>query len=287
MKRIITLCSLLFCGALLAGPAWAQSHTEKISRTASFPRLSNGSILYVQNINGSVRVEGYNGSQVQIEANKSIKAKRQSDLDLGIREIQLGVEEAGDTVFVFLDAPFVHRKNRHHFQTNMNDVPYNFSMEIVVRVPRQAGVRASTVNGGEVTVANTAGRVRANNVNGNVTLTNIAGQGEAHTVNGNIEAAFTQVPTQDTEFKTINGNIRVKYPEKLSADISFKTMHGDLYTDFPVAEMLPAQVTQNSSGKNGGTVYKIKKSQAVRIGEGGPRLDFQLINGNIYVERNK
>lgn len=287
MKRIITICAALFFGILLGGSAWAQSHQEKISRTASFQRLSNGSILYVHNINGSVRVEGYNGSQVQIEASKSVKAKRQADLDLGIREIQLGVEEAGDTVFVYLDAPFVHRKNRHHFQTNTNDVPYNFSLDIVVRVPRQAGVRASTVNGGEVTVANTAGAVRARNVNGNVTLTNVAGQGEANTVNGNIEASFTQVPTQDTEFKTINGNIRVKYPEKLSADLSFKTMHGDLYTDFPVAQMLPAQVTQNNAGKNGGTVYKINKSQAVRIGQGGPKLDFQLINGNIYVEKNK
>jgi DUF4097 and DUF4098 domain-containing protein YvlB len=287
MKRILTLLSVLCFVVLLGGSAWAQSHQEKISRTASFQRLSNGSILYVQNINGSVRVEGYNGSQVLIEANKSVKAKRQADLDLGIREIQLGVEEAGDTVFVYLDAPFVHRKNRHHFQTNMNEVPYNFSLEIVVRVPQQASVRASTVNGGEVTVANTVGRVRANNVNGNVTLSNVAGQGEAHTVNGNIEASFTQVPTQDTEFKTINGNIRVKYPEKLSADLSFKTMHGDLYTDFPVAQMLPAQVTQNNAGKNGGTVYKINKSQAVRIGQGGPKLDFQLINGNIYVEKNK
>ena len=287
MKRITTLLSVLCLGAFLSGPAWAQSHQEKITRTANFGRLTNNSILYVQNINGSVRVEGYDGDQVQIEADKSIKAKRQADLDLGIREIKLGVEEAGDTVFVFIDAPFIHRKNRHHFQTNMNEVPYNFSVDMVVKVPRRANVRASTVNGGEVTVANTNGNVRANNVNGNVTLTNVAGQGEVHTVNGNIEASFTQVPTQDTEFKTINGNIRVKYPAKLSADVFFKTMHGDLYTDFDVAQMVPSQMTKTSTGPNGSTVYKIKKSKAVRIGQGGPKLDFELINGNIYVEKLK
>lgn len=287
MKGSITLLSALCLGAFLCGSAWAQSQQEKIARTASFGRLSDNSILYVQNINGSVRVEGYNGDQVQIEADKSIKAKRQSDLDLGVREIKLGIEEAGDTVFVFIDAPFIHRKNRHHFQTNMNEVPYNFSLDIVVKVPRRANVRASTVNGGEVTVANTTGNVRANNVNGNVTLTNVAGQGEVHTVNGNIEASFTQVPTQDTQFKTINGNIRVKYPAKLSADVSFKTMHGDLYTDFDVAQMVPSQMTKTTSGPNGGTVYKINKSKAVRIGQGGPRLNFELINGNIYVEKLK
>ena len=287
MKRIVPFCTAFWLAALLSVPVSAQTHTEKISKTAGFDQLSANSIVYVQNINGSVQVEGYNGDQVQIEVKKTVKADNQAALDLGVKEIKVGVEEVGDTVFVFIDAPFIHRKNRHHFQTNMKEVPYDFTLDFTVKVPRQVNLRVSSVNKGEVSVANTIGEVQASHVNGAVTLTNIAGNTKASTVNGNIEASYVKSPTADSEYRTINGEIRVRYPESLSADLAFRTLHGEFFTDFPVAQLLPAQMSKNTSNRKGVTVYKINKSQEVRIGGGGPKFSFELINGNIYVQKTK
>jgi hypothetical protein len=62
-------------------------------------------------------------------------------------------------------------------------------------------------------------------------------------------------------------------------------MPGELYTDFPNTEVLPAQVTRNRQGQGDGTVYKLSKDTAVRIGKGGPDFRFETLNGDVTITR--
>jgi DUF4097 and DUF4098 domain-containing protein YvlB len=123
-------------------------------------------------------------------------------------------------------------------------------------------------------------------VNGSITLTNVKGTTKAHTVNGNVDATYAANPTGASSYHTINGKIRVQYPSSLGANLHFKSMHGEFYTDFPDAEILPVQVTKNQEGKGGGTVYKLTKDTAVRIGKGGPDFRFETLNGDVTVSKN-
>ncbi len=155
----------------------------------------------------------------------------------------------------------------------------------MVKVPYQLNLRVSTVNHGTVLVQDVTGPLQVGNVNGGITLRNVQGTTHARTVNGNVEATYVATPPGASSYHTINGQIRVHYPASLGADMHFKSMHGEFYTDFANAEMLPVQVTKNQEGRGGGTVYKLTKETAVRIGKGGPDLRFETLNGDVTVSK--
>lgn len=288
MKKILfSLAVLTYSG--LTGNAFAQKSTEHIIRSVSFNTPTGTHVLFVQNIQGDVKVEGYSGDKVEITAEKIITAKTKADAEKGMREVQLKTEASGDTVYVYLDAPFIYRRKGRMRSTNIDrdENDYNFAFDITVKVPRKTNLEVSTINDGEVTVANTQGGVKANNVNGPIKINNIEGTTKANTVNGDVDVTYTKNPTSDSDFRTINGKLNVVFKPNLSADFTFKTMHGEFYSDFEDLKTLPAQTIQNTKGKGSGTVYKVDNRQAMRLGKGGPTFSFETLNGNVYVRQGK
>ncbi|QNF32890.1 hypothetical protein HUW51_09145 [Adhaeribacter swui] len=285
-KMLLSLAVLTYSG--LTGNAFAQKLTENISRSVSFNTPTGTHVLYVQNIQGDVRVEGSTGDKVELTAEKTITAKTQADAEKGMREVQLKTEASGDTVYVYLEAPFIYRRKGRMRSMNVDkEEDYDFAFNIIVKVPRQTNLEVSTINDGEVTVANTQGTVKANNVNGPIKISNIEGTTRANTVNGNVDVTYTKNPTGDSDFRTINGKLNVVFKPNLSADFTFKTMHGEFYSDFDGLKTLPAQTVQNTKNKGTGTVYKVDSRQAMRLGKGGPTFSFETLNGNVYVRQGK
>ncbi|HBX67550.1 MAG TPA: hypothetical protein DEG32_15845, partial [Balneolaceae bacterium] len=103
-------------------------------------------------------------------------------------------------------------------------------------------------------------------------------------VNGNIRVEFSETPLDDSEFNTVNGTVEVFAPKNLAAVVTFKSMHGELYTDFENIEYLPNRVKKNKDGKNW---YSIEQTAPIQIGEGGPEMHFQLLNGSAYIKQRK
>ena len=68
----------------------AQTHRETITKTLQFERTAPTNVLYVANINGNIRAEGYNGSTIQIEVVKKINAKTESWLEEAKALLELG-----------------------------------------------------------------------------------------------------------------------------------------------------------------------------------------------------
>ncbi len=146
-------------------------------------------------------------------------------------------------------------------------------------------LNVSTIKNGHVTVENVSGaKIRAHNVNGPVALSNVKGTTDAVTVNGNVDVKYLANPAGASSYKTINGTINVSYQSNLSADLQFKSMHGDLYTDFDNV-ILPANLTKNQENRGNGTVYKLSKVTAVRVGSGGALFKFETLNGSVYIKK--
>ena len=288
MKKFFLSLAVLACSGL-TGNAFAQKLTENIKRSVSFNTPNGPRVLFVQNIQGDVKVEGYKGDKVELKANKTITAKNQADAEKGMREVQLKTESSGDTVYVYLEAPFIYRKKGRMRNMNINrdEDDYDFAFDITINVPRQTNLEVSTVNDGEVTVANTQGTVKAHNVNGPIKINNIEGTTKANTVNGDVDVIYTKNPTGDSDFRTINGKLNVVFKPNLSADLTFKTMHGEFFSDFTDLKILPAQTVENKKSKGSGTVYKVDNRQAMRLGKGGPTFSFETLNGNVYVRQGK
>ena len=277
---------------IIASNASAQTISETQEETARFQNVnSSDNELYIHNISGNVTVEGYDGDDVQISYDKEIEADTQRDLDRAKEEVEFVVDEDGNRIFIYLDAPFIHvKKGSHGISYNINnwDDDYNFTFDITVRVPRNTNLDVSTVNGGRVLIENTRGQwLDASNVNGRVELLNVTGVTDANTVNGDITASYSDSPNENSSYQTVNGTIEVLYPDNLSADITFKSMHGDLYTDFENVQRLEARVESDTNSKRGKTTYRIDKFAPIRIGDGGPKFSFEVLNGSVYIKRNR
>lgn len=276
---------------ILTFSVYSQDYSENIQRTARFERPNSpDNTLSIHNINGSVTVEGYDGDEIRVEANKEISSTFEDDIKRGKEELTLEIEQDGNRIYVFIDAPFIEvrkRNGRINYRIDRWDDDYDFLFDITVKVPENTHLHASTINRGRISIDGTLGDISASNVNGEVVLKNISGQTRAHTVNGDITAFYLNSPTQNSEYETVNGTIEVRYPEDLSADIYFKSLHGDLYTDFSNLSRLKTQVKSEKRGNNRGITYRIDKFAPVRIGNGGPEFRFEVLNGDVYVKRIK
>ena len=283
LPRLSALLLLLYSAS---GQAQSNQAKEQITREFTLTADAARSTLALYNISGSVTVQGYAGNKVLVEATKTIRADDAKTLEIGKNEAKLGFTQHGDSVVVYLAGPFdsrPHQNDRRNW--NHKDIDYRYDFDFVVKVPYQVNLSVSTVNNGEVLVQDVTGPLHVSNVNGAIALKNVKGTTKAHTVNGNVDATYAANPPGASSYRTINGKIRVHYPASLGANLHFKSMHGEFYTDFANAEILPVQVTKNQEGRGGGTVYKLTKNTAVRIGKGGPDFRFETLNGDVTVSK--
>ncbi|SDL51152.1 hypothetical protein SAMN05421823_106212 [Catalinimonas alkaloidigena] len=263
-------------------PAWEKTITHTFTPTGAADRTT----LAIYNINGFIRVEGYAGTEVQLEVHQVLTADDQATLDQGKQEFRLAFDQVGDTLMAYIAEPFDTRPQRNRWnQDNNRRIHYDFTLDFTVKVPYALNLDVATVNRGDVEVKDVTGALHVNNVNGAITLANAKGATDARTINGNVEAHYLTPPPAASSYYTLNGDIKVNYPKSLSADLKFKSFQGDFYTDFPKVQRLPAEVTRNQQKEGDGTVYRVSQDTAVRIGKGGQTLHFETFNGNVYVQQ--
>jgi hypothetical protein len=263
---------------LLAAPALsALEEKETIRRSFQFPANAAEKIVEVDAATGSIQVSGTPGRNVEVEVNKTIHADTQTDMADAKREVKLDIDQQDTRIRLYVDGPFRNREggNRRRY--------YEVRHDFVLKVPKDAVVRLSTVNGGDIRVENVEGDYSLNNVNGGIEMVGAGGSGKMHTVNGGIKARFLKNPEHPVSFKTINGTVEAQFPKDLAADLSLKTFNGGIYTDFDVTY----RAVQQEAGERQGTkfVYRSNKFQGGRIGKGGPELSFDTLNGNIRILR--
>ena len=88
MKFIIAVMTMLF----MISCCYSQERKETILKEVSFSSTQNHT-LWIDNINGNIKAEGYSGSTVIIEVNEEIKAKTQSDLDKFWNKVKIIIPE--------------------------------------------------------------------------------------------------------------------------------------------------------------------------------------------------
>ncbi|GAB3917694.1 DUF4097 family beta strand repeat-containing protein [Larkinella terrae] len=288
MKPFITLFLVGLVAYCIPVSAQNQEFKDHISKEFTLSKDAAASTLAIYNISGFIKVEGYSGTKVVLEIDRSITAKTAELLEQGKKEFLLQFDQDADTIMAYIAQPYDSRPNQNNWRnngTNHRRIDYKYHLDFTVKVPYSMNLHISTVNAGDVTVKDVTGSLHANNVNGAIKLTNIKGATNAHTINGNVEANYLSIPPEKSKYYTLNGDIKISYPANLSADLSFKSFQGEFYTDFPDAEVLPVKVTKTEEKTNSGTVYKLSKDAAIRIGKGGQTLRFETFNGNVYIKK--
>jgi hypothetical protein len=274
--------SFLVSGCLLMGAfslAYAFDQEEKETIRRNFPATAR---LEVDDVNGFIHVTGYNGSEIQMVTEKTIRAESQERLDAAKREVKLDTTQSGDTLTFYVDGPFrCHCDDGRSGFRDRSHRDYRVTYDFDIKVPAATILRLGTVNGGDVRVESTTGDFDVANVNGGIEMREVAGSGPVHTVNGKILVLFARNPARNCSFKTVNGSIETSFRPGLAADVRVKTFNGQAYTDFDVIS-LPA-LSPVSERRDGKFIYRTDRSTGLRIGNGGPEFNFDTLNGSIRI----
>jgi len=281
MKKIFPgLFIVLLVGTfLLHGDSYRVEKKGEIKRTLHFQNPSNPKDLQVDNIFGSIVVTGYEGKEVKLFAQKTIKARTQGKIQKAEEEVKLDITEEGNVIDIYVDGPFRHQHNK---RGNWSDPGYEVHYDFDIKIPRKTSIYLKTATAGIIQVSNIEGEFQVRHADGKIVMNDIVGAGTARTANGDVKVLFAKNPDSDCSFKTVAGDIDVVFLKNLSADFLLKTRYGDAYSDFPVS-LLPVQSSATEERKNGKFVYRSNTSVGIRIGSGGPEIKMDTLTGDILI----
>lgn len=244
--------------------------------------------LQVHLLNGSIRITGYNGKEVVIDASTGADPAEPNARPHGRRanedksdELSTGMKKLSPRGGLDLTAK--ENKNTVHISTSS----INRTTNLAIKVPQQFSLKVSTVNNGDIVIENVNGELEVKNVNGPVLLNNVSGSAVANSINGLVKATFRNV-TADAPmaFSTLNGNLDVTFPANAKFNVKLKSDQGDIFTDFDV-DVDKTQPKGTRSSQDG--MYKVSIDDWVqgKVNGGGREVMMKNMHGNIYIRKAK
>jgi hypothetical protein len=293
MKKVLIVLMMMLMvllGVVLAEGRHSHSHdafnvkkSETIEKNLEFKNDALPYVLKIDNISGFLHVEGHDGKTVKMTAAKTISAKSEAELKKALEEVELAISIDRNTMNIIVDGPFRQKDGRICWDSDT--LGYLVDIDFTLAVPRKTALTLRTINRGDIRVTGIDGDFDVNNVNGGIQMEKITGSGTAHTVNGKVAVDFVKNPVKDCSFHTVNGKLDIDFRPGLSADFQLKTFNGKIFTDFP-STYLPSKAAKGER-REGKFVYKSSDSQRIRIGSGGPTINMDTLNGNIYINKGE
>src|SRR6266403_1949799 len=233
-------------GVLLSAVLWAvPSFAISKDFNQSYP-LQPGGSLELQNVNGTVDVQGWDRNEVEIHAVKTAKQK-ESDLE----RVVIDVEAKPDAVSI------------------TTRYPQNEGVEVAVEYTIHVAhiEHIGTVNG-TLRIAGVETVEDLHTVNGNIEVLEAGGSVHAHTTNGNVHLELAHLLEKNAaSAETTNGSVVLALPSSAQADLEARCLNGNFYSELPIA-MESSQKPREIHGK---------------LGRGGFPIHLRTINGGIRV----
>lgn len=278
---------------LAIGALHAQRDNEVIKESFKVQENTKEFWFCICNINGSIEVEAYDGSTIEVELNKQVFGRDNADVQKGMQDLKMVVEQDRDFVKLYMDSPQQNVRQKDdrlacgwNWNGNRRGPKYWYEFDYKVKVPRGISVKVSTVNKGDVRVQGAQGNIYAGNVNGDVTVEGAQENVKASTVNGEVEVSFDRMPSEFGKFDTVNGDIIIETPQQADGVYNFQTQWGKVYSDIDFDKKVAPKM-EKTSGESGGTKYRISNSNGYQVGDGGPNLEFETLNGTIRLRKKR
>jgi hypothetical protein len=251
--RSSTVRAALLAAAVIAAASPALANTTDQLFDKVYP-LAAGGNFQLDNINGSVQVDGWDRDEVEVSAVKTAQ-NDPSDLD----QVQIDVESMPGQVAVHTLYP----------SSDGNGVMVEYHVHVPYRV-LLANVK--TVNG-SVSVRGVQGGGDLHSVNGDVDVKDSAGHFNAKTTNGNLNVQLRKVEKNTPmDIETVNGSVVLSLPSNVRANLKVQNMNGDFSSELPV---------------NSSTVPSNAGEFRAKLGNGGGEINLRTINGAIHLIRER
>jgi|SoiMethySBSTD1v2_1073268.scaffolds.fasta_scaffold210476_2 hypothetical protein len=255
-----------------------ESDSEEIHRT--FAGGARSLQVVVDNMSGSIEVVGHDVDRVELVARRTNQARSPEKLEEAKREVKLVVEEEAGVVRLFVDGP-QRCPDGSVRELGVRHYGYRVHFDFTLRVPRHAEVDLRTVNDGEIRVTGVRGGYDVENINGGIEMLDVGGAGRVYALNGEVHVSFERNPDGESSFGSLNGDVEIEFRRDLAAELRLKTFNGEVYSDFEVSAV-PREVPEREQ-RDGKNFYRAGKGFGVRVGSGGPRLEFNAFNGDIRI----
>jgi hypothetical protein len=241
-KLVVPAMVLLFALAVAAVPGFAISKEFN----QSYP-LQQGGTFELQNVNGTVEVQGWDRDVVEVHAVKTAKV-RESDLE----RVSIEVNANRGAVSIATRYP--------------QNEGVEVAVEYTIHVPYGAKVEhLGTVNG-TLRVAGVGEVEELHTVNGNIEVYGADNTVHARTTNGNVRLELSHLHgVNGTLAETTNGSVVLALPADSQADLEARCLNGNFLSELPVS-MQSSLKPRELHGK---------------LGRGGVPIKLHTINGGI------
>jgi DUF4097 and DUF4098 domain-containing protein YvlB len=253
---LLPILLLVSAGCDIAMADYNEQETAEWRKTYE---LQPGGRVEVSNVNGKIEVVPGQGNVVEIVAKKIGKASSTDLAKQALERIQIVDSSSGNLVKVETK---VDRSNGGGLFSHSQA-----TVEYAVRVPANADVKVTTVNGG-LEIEGVAGRLDAEATNGGIRARGISGQVEASTTNGGVEVELASVSEGGVKLECTNGGIELRLPSDAKATISARVSNGGID-----AHGLNLQNRGESS----------RRRLDGDLNGGGPRIELEGTNGGIQI----
>ena len=241
MKHLLLLCML--CGSAAADPASERSRLEVAPAGHAFKKLA------IDNPLGDVRIEGYDGTSIQIETHKT--APDEDTLD----RLRVSLVPDGDGTVRLTTTADPRRESKPAPRGSVR-------IDLIIHAPRDARIDA-TVGSGKLELVNMSGGGELDAASGAISAYNVSGELWTHTVSGptrlekmfgSIDAATIsadmdfdsitgaklvasaksgkiagrRVRSRDVELTTVDGKIQLEAEAALRGHLVVSSLHGDI-----------------------------------------------------------
>jgi DUF4097 and DUF4098 domain-containing protein YvlB len=245
LRKLVVPAMVMVCAlAVAAVPGWAISKEFN----QSYP-LQAGGTFELQNVNGTVEVQGWDRDVVEVHAVKTAKL-RESDLE----RVSIEVNASAGNVAIATRYP--------------QNEGVEVAVEYTIHVPHGAKVEhLGTVNG-TLLIAGVDEVEELRTVNGNIEVYGADSTVRARTTNGNVRLELSHVHgVSGTIAETTNGSVLLALPADSQADLEARCLNGNFLSELPV-EMRSSLKPREMHG---------------RLGQGGTAIKLHTVNGGIRV----
>lgn len=246
LRLLVRLLPVLTLVVALASAVPCRAISKDFNQSYS---LQPGGTFDLQNVNGTVEVQGWDRDTVEIHAVKSAKQK-ESDLD----RVTIEVDIKPAAISLVTRYP--------------QDQGVEVVVDYTVRVPRGARVQhVGTING-TLRIAGLDDLEDLHTVNGNIEVFESGGNVHAHTTNGSVQLELARLHGKDgAAAETTNGSILLAVPTDMHADLEARSLNGSFSSELP----LTMQDSLRPREVHG------------RLGNGGVPIRLNTVNGGIRV----
>ncbi len=275
MKTDRPIVAVFLALLIFVSAAGAQSLVKRtVYKSDSFPFGAGGTVAIQGAPMGSVRVEGWNKNEIQIEAEIELNARNESELDQIAKVTTFVLEESLQRTSITSvgthDKSFM-KRNAKKFPKELLGLP--FRIDYVIKVPRFCDLQIDGGKG-DLHVAGVDGVIKINFLDANAKLDLIGGAVQATLGGGTVDVT---IPTRAwrgrfADISLASGTMNVALPPSLNAEVDAAILRSGKI-DNTFTELKPRTRKDTFTDK----------LIAAKSGSGGIPLKFTVGDGNLNI----